>query len=86
MIGKMYQNLDAKKKQAYTDEFNKEKKNYEKLLADYEAKHGKIPKKEKSSLKKKGESKEASEVMREIDDLKIPEKPKRNLTAFFCFR
>lgn len=85
IIGEMYSKLDVKKKQVYTDAYEKEKQVYLKKMAEYVAKYGDVPKKERKTKGPK-ESKEEKEIKKQIQDLGLPEKPKKNLTAFFCFK
>jgi hypothetical protein len=85
IVSEMYSKLDEKKKQVYSDAYNKDKLVYEKKITEYEAKYGKIPKKERKS-KGPQDSKEAKEILKQIKDIGLPEKPKKGLTAFFCFR
>ncbi len=49
IVGELYSKLEDKKKQVYSDAYNKDKQAYEKKLSEYEAKYGKIPKKERKS-------------------------------------
>ncbi len=86
IISQLYNKLSEDKKKPYADKYEKEKKEYQVLLDAYEKKNGKIPKKEKVSGKGKGNSKEVKEIKRQIMELGLPEKPKKGLTAFFCFR
>jgi len=57
---------------------------YRSDIESYEKKYGKIIKNKK--IGKSKESEEEREIQKQIEDLKLPEKPKKPLTAFFLYR
>lgn len=66
IIGQLYNKLSEDKKKPYTDRYEKERKEYQAQVEAYEKKHGKIQKKEKVSIKGKGNSQEAKEIKKQI--------------------
>lgn len=62
------------------------KKTYEIEIAKYEQKYGKIIKEKKSIPLDKDSSKEVAALEKQIQDLKLPERPKKPLTQFFLYK
>ncbi len=61
MVAKLYNALDVKKKQVYSDAYQKDKSNYDKQYAEFVAKHG-VPEKKKKSSRKSVNSPEMKEL------------------------
>jgi transcription factor A len=76
-IGKMWQALPDKRKDAYNAAYQKDKKAFESKKAAFEKKYGKI--------KRKYRKKKSYSIYSEDDDPNRPDPPKRPITDFFRF-
>jgi hypothetical protein len=88
-VAEQYKNLSVKEKDLLEAEAKKLKDKYEIEREKYEAKYGKIERAKKqvsSSNLSKDQKGHIKEIKSQIEELHLPAKPKKPLSAFFLYR